>query len=82
MRTALHALIAIGAGVVAAVIALVTTVWLSVATDPCDTTKYVCDAAVYGGIGLGALVGVAAFLFVSAWMFRYLRRRARTRPAA
>ena len=49
---------------------------LVVVTDPCDTTKHVCDIAPIAGFGLGVVVGTALTLVscgILAW-------RARRRP--
>jgi hypothetical protein len=82
VRTVLQLLVAALAAMFVAAAAFAGTVWLAVATDPCDTAKYVCDGAVYGGIGLGALLGAAAGCAAAVWVFLALRQRRRPSRAA
>jgi hypothetical protein len=62
-------------GSIIALLALPATIWLTVATDPCDTTKHLCDIAPVAGIGFWVvLVGPVALVTTGIGVYRWLGR--------
>lgn len=82
MKIFLRLLASLVIGAAIGVLAFFGTAWLVVATDRCDTTKYMCDVAPIAGVGLGALMAAATFV-VGSWLtFRGFSRMAARRAAA
>jgi hypothetical protein len=63
--------VAIGSGLLLGAIALPFTMWLTMATDRCDTTKHVCDLAPLAGFALWVfLIGPVTTVASALWIYR------------
>jgi hypothetical protein len=82
VKTFVRVLASLVIGAAISVVAFIGTAWLVVATDTCDTTKYLCDVAPIAGFGLGALVAAVTFPVGSWLIFRKFTRLAARRAAA